>query len=95
MILDAIAELMDIKSKSEQEELHFNVPFASEQESAEGVVLLQNSKCTLYLNGAIDLDFPESALALVAFAEMRTPLTGFYQFPYRIVLRDFYSQFYR
>ena len=54
MILDAIARFLNIKSKSEQEELHFNVPFASEKESAEGIVLFENAKGTFDLNGAID-----------------------------------------
>ena len=56
MILDAIAELMDIKSKSEQEKLHFNVPFASEEESAEGIVLFENAEGTFDLNGAVDAE---------------------------------------
>ena len=49
-------KVFNIKGKSQQEALHFNVTFASEQESAEGVVLFQNAKCTLYLNGAIDAE---------------------------------------
>ena len=56
MILDAIAELMDIKSKSEQEELHFDVPFAAEEESAEGIVLFENAESTFDLNGAVDAE---------------------------------------
>ena len=56
MFFNAITKFLNIKGKSQQEALHFNVPFASEQESAEGIVLFQNSKCTLYLNGAIDAE---------------------------------------
>ena len=54
MILDAIAEFLNIKGKREQEELHFNVPFAAEEKTAEGVVLFENAKCSLDLNGSID-----------------------------------------
>ena len=54
MILDAIAKFLNIKGKREQEKLHFNVPFAAEEESAEGIVLFENAKGTFDLNGAID-----------------------------------------
>lgn len=56
MILDAIAEFTDVKGKSEQEELHFNVPLASEKESSEGKILLENTEGTFHLNGAIDTE---------------------------------------
>ena len=56
MIMDAIAELMDIKSKSEQEKLHFNVPFAAEKESTKGKVLFENTKSALDLNGSVDAE---------------------------------------
>ena len=56
MILDAIAEFLNIKGKREQEELHFNVPFAAEKETAESVVLFENAKCSLDLNGAVDTE---------------------------------------
>ena len=54
MILDAIAKFLNIKGKREQEKLHFNVPFAAEEESAEGIVLFENAESTFDLNGAID-----------------------------------------
>ena len=56
MILDAIAKFLNIKSKSEQEKLHFNVPFAAEKESAEGEVLFENPESTFDLNGAVDAE---------------------------------------
>ena len=56
MILDAIAEFLNIKGKREQEELHFNVPFAAEEESAEGIVLFENAEGTFDLNGAVDAE---------------------------------------
>ena len=56
VIPDAIAEFLNIKGKREQEELHFNVPFAAEEESAEGVVLFENAKCSLDLNGTVDAE---------------------------------------
>ena len=45
---------MNIKSKREQEELHFNVPFSAEKETAEGIVLFENAEGTFDLNGAVD-----------------------------------------
>ena len=54
MILDAIAKFLNIKGKRKQEELHFNVPFAAEEEAAERVVLFENAKCSLDLNGTVD-----------------------------------------
>ena len=56
MILDAIAKFLNIKGKREQEKLHFNVPFAAKEESAEGIVLFENPECTFHLNGAIDTE---------------------------------------
>ena len=56
VILDAIAEFLNIKGKREQEELHFNVPFAAKEESAEGVVLFENAESTFDLNGAVDAE---------------------------------------
>ena len=47
---------MNIKSKREQEELHFNVPFAAEEKSAEGIVLFENAEGTFDLNGAVDTE---------------------------------------
>ena len=55
-ISDTIAKFLNIKSKSEQEKLHFNVPFAAEEESAEGIVLFENSECAFHLNGAVDTE---------------------------------------
>ena len=56
MISDAIAKFLNIKGKREQKKLHFNVPFAAEQESAEGVVLFENAECSLDLNGTVDAE---------------------------------------
>ena len=56
MILDAIAKFLNIKGKRKQEELHFNVPFAAEEEAAERVVLFENAKSSLDLNGAVDAE---------------------------------------
>lgn len=56
MILDAIAKFLNIKGKREQEKLHFNVPFAAEEESAEGIVLFENAESTFHLNGAVDAE---------------------------------------
>ena len=56
MILDAIAQFVDIKSKSEQEELHFNVPLAAEEESSEGKILLEHTEGTFHLNGTVDTE---------------------------------------
>ena len=56
MILDAIAKFLNIKGKSKQEELHFNVPFAAEKEAAEGIVLFENTKSALDLNGSVDAE---------------------------------------
>ena len=56
VILDAIAEFLNIKGKREQEELHFNVSFAAEEESAEGIVLFENAEGTFDLNGAVDAE---------------------------------------
>ena len=47
---------MNIKGKREQEELHFNVPFSAEKETAEGVVLFENAEGTFDLNGAVDAE---------------------------------------
>ena len=56
VILNAIAEFLNIKGKREQEELHFNVPFAAEEKSAEGIVLFENAEGTFDLNGAVDTE---------------------------------------
>ena len=56
MILDAIAKFLNIKGKREQEKLHFNVPFTAEEESAEGIVLFENAKSALDLNGSVDAE---------------------------------------
>lgn len=56
MILDAIAQFLNIKGKREEEKLHFIVPFAAEQESAEGVILFENAECALDLNGTVDAE---------------------------------------
>ena len=56
VIPDAIAEFLNIKGKREQEELHFNVPFAAEEKSAEGIVLFENAEGTFDLNGAVDTE---------------------------------------
>ena len=56
MILDAIAKFLDIKGKGEEKELHFNVPFAAEKETAESVVLFENAKSSLDLNGSVDTE---------------------------------------
>ena len=47
---------MNIKGKREQEELHFNVPFAAEEESAKGEVLFENAEGTFDLNGTVDAE---------------------------------------
>ena len=52
--MNAIAEFLNIKGKRKQEELHFNVPFPAEEESAEGIVLFENAKCSLDLNGTVN-----------------------------------------
>ena len=36
--------------------MHFNVPFAAEEESAEGIVLFENAESTFHLNGAVDAE---------------------------------------
>ena len=54
--MDAIAEFLNIKGKREQKKLHFNVPFSTEQKSAEGIVLFENTESTFDLNGAVDAE---------------------------------------
>ena len=55
-ISDAIAKFLNIKSKSEQEKLHFNVPFTAEKESADGIVLFEHAEGTFDLNRAVDTE---------------------------------------
>ena len=43
MILNAIAKFLNIKEKSKETKLHFNVAFAAEKESAEGIVLFEKT----------------------------------------------------
>ena len=66
MFLDAIAKLMDINSKSEQEKPHFNVLFAAEEKSSEGKVMFENPECTFHLNGAVDTEQNASSLTILS-----------------------------
>ena len=50
-----IAKFLDIKGKGEQEELHFQVPYTTEEETAERVILFQNANASI----------PESAALIV------------------------------
>ena len=49
----AVAELFNIKSECEKEELGFNIPLASCQKASKTVVLFENTKDALNLDGSV------------------------------------------
>ena len=49
----AVAKFFNVKSKSEKEELGFNVPLASCQKAPKTVVLFENTENTFDLNGTV------------------------------------------
>ena len=48
-----VTEFFNVKCKCKQEKLRFYVSFPSHQKSFEAKILLENTKCPLYLNGTV------------------------------------------